>query len=164
MFLRSFWLLLNCFNKNKISIQCLITPGSSPLPEFCMDPACPTWQLTPVSLFFLLLPKTAHPVTFPVMCELCKKKTKILLVNDCTSSFFKLTCAGHLHFFFPLGNQFHNLWALVDSSPSAKKMLWLCPELWKFFSAPLIAKVLLSCWKRIINWREKKTCCFDSYI
>lgn len=91
MFLRSCWLLQNCFNKNKIGIQCLITSGSSPLPEFCMDPACLTWQLIQVSLF-LLLPKIAHLVILPVMCELCKKTTKILLVNNFTISFLNYLC------------------------------------------------------------------------
>lgn len=150
-FLRSCWPLLNCFSRNKTSIQCPITAGSSSLPAFCMDPACPTWRLTPVSLFFSLLPKIAHPVTFPASVNYAKRRERTLLVSDCTSSFLSYLCRTFA-LFFPLGNSFHNLWALVYSWPSAKKMLWLCLELWKLFSAPLIAKVLLSGWKGVINW------------
>lgn len=104
--------------------------------------------------FFLLLPKIAHPVTFPVMCELCKKKTKILLVNDCTSSFLSYLCRTFA--LFSTWKQFSQPLSLGVQFTFHKENAVTVSWTLKLFSAPLIAKVLLSCWKRIINWQGKK--------
>lgn len=152
MFLRSCWLLQNCFNKNNINIHCLITSGSSLLPEFCMDPACLTWQLTQVS-HFLLLPKIAHPVTFPVMCELCKKENKDSVSKLLNQQLFKLSVQDictffHLEPVFTASEPWCTVYLL-------QRKCYDCHELWKLFSTPANAKVFLSCWKRITNWQGK---------
>lgn len=161
MFLRSCWLLQNCFNKNNISIHCLITSGSSLLSEFCMDPAYLTWQLKQVSLF-LLLPKIAHPVTFPVMCELCKKENKDSVSEWLNQQLFKLSVQD-ICTFFPLGTCFYSLWALVYSLSSAKKMLWLSWTLKIIFNACNCQSfsVLL---EKSYQLKRKDMHCFDSYM
>lgn len=103
-----------------------------------MDPACLAWQLPPVSpWFFWLLPKTEHPVKFPVMCELYNKKPKIILVNHCTSSFLSCLYRTVALFLLEPAFTYNESWCTVYH---LQRKCCDCLEIRKLLSASPIVK------------------------